>query len=474
MPNLMWPISPPPPVQLELTDEEARVLSILTSESHTVGVEEAEKRMSDVLGFIADDMGVTRSAVDRRIKDLTVMKFAPGTREVGNEALPDTMAYIINFADNMGYAVISGDNRVPEQILTYSGEGNIGDEIENPGFRLFLTGAEHYIARSIREYEQRKDSIAAVIATKIEASMTEEERAAMAEGGTRALLPGFGNTTTIIDLTGWEVSSKIGPLLPVEWGQDYPYNYYVRYNNSPDGVTPTGCVATAAAQIMAYWKYPTKIDIYSIDWNQLNQYSDRAYSPYKYRNWSGTMYGGNPNDAPLAVKQNIGIVMDFIGRKLGMKYSPDGSGAQTHDVPGMLISWGYKVVGIFSGYKVNGLDEAILKNAIDAGRPVLMEGRDAADRHAWVADGYIERRKKVRQTTTTWPAFGPPKTTVSTYYVYSYHIHHNWGWNGYYNGFFVSGCFDAPTKDKIESNATRAMRDDNYRFGIIMFPYITK
>jgi PKD repeat protein len=44
----------------------------------------------------------------------------------------------------------------------------------------------------------------------------------------------------------------VGPLLDVHWHQSEPYNTYC-----PPG-TPVGCVATAFAQIMQYWNWPTE------------------------------------------------------------------------------------------------------------------------------------------------------------------------------------------------------------------------
>ena len=50
-----------------------------------------------------------------------------------------------------------------------------------------------------------------------------------------------------------------GPLLGTRWGQGCGYNSYCPYNpESPYCFRcPTGCVATAMAQVMRYWQYPT-------------------------------------------------------------------------------------------------------------------------------------------------------------------------------------------------------------------------
>ena len=48
--------------------------------------------------------------------------------------------------------------------------------------------------------------------------------------------------------------------VPVQWGQYVPYNLYC-----PTGM-PTGCLATALAQVMAYHKYPSSYNGYNFNW----------------------------------------------------------------------------------------------------------------------------------------------------------------------------------------------------------------
>lgn len=73
------------------------------------------------------------------------------------------------------------------------------------------------------------------------------------------------NETPTIEETA--TRSIIGPLLTTAWGQSYPnhgftcnaYNYFVSETDSScdcGGTCPTGCVATAMAQIMRYWNFP--------------------------------------------------------------------------------------------------------------------------------------------------------------------------------------------------------------------------
>lgn len=76
-----------------------------------------------------------------------------------------------------------------------------------------------------------------------------------------------------------------GPLLTTRWGQSFPnhgsvcnaYNYYVTKTDEDCScdTCPTGCVATAMAQIMKYWNYPVctvdSIVEGSHNWNHLER-----------------------------------------------------------------------------------------------------------------------------------------------------------------------------------------------------------
>ena len=77
---------------------------------------------------------------------------------------------------------------------------------------------------------------------------------------------------------------SLGPLLTTTWDQEDPYNLNtpLLYNGQK---TLTGCVATAAAQIMKYWKYPaTGQSSTSYIWN------NGASSITLSRNFSASTY----------------------------------------------------------------------------------------------------------------------------------------------------------------------------------------
>lgn len=50
--------------------------------------------------------------------------------------------------------------------------------------------------------------------------------------------------------------TTVGPLLSTTWEQTSGYNDLVQNKNCPSGTAPTGCVATAMAQIMKHHEFP--------------------------------------------------------------------------------------------------------------------------------------------------------------------------------------------------------------------------
>lgn len=144
---------------------------------------------------------------------------------------PDTLMYVFNYEDNQGYAVVSA-NKNTEALIAVTEQGTYNEETEtnNPGLALYMDMAKSYVARG---------GILPPGSTII-------------GGGGLPLTEEKTETTTTI-------TADYGPLLEVRWGQEEPYNTYC-YSSS-NQLSPTGCVATALAQIFSYTGYPTSMTI---------------------------------------------------------------------------------------------------------------------------------------------------------------------------------------------------------------------
>jgi len=243
-----------------------------------------------------------------------------------------------------------------------------------------------------------------------------------------------------------EKATTVGPLCQTTWSQENDYgsgpNLYNNYCPGGTGTNQavTGCVATAMAQIMKYWNYPTKgISSSSYVDNQSNGYQEN-YGTLSY-NYATTTFDWANMPVPMLTTTStttqidaVGTLMYAAGVSVQMDYSPNGSGALVltaeANYDGVSASaqtsyvkyFGYQNViegiGLSSSTTHASINVTSAQFAdsiiaeLNASRLVQMEGDDATQGgHTWVLDGY--------------------ETSPSTMF------HMNWGWSGYSDGFFA-------------------------------------
>jgi hypothetical protein len=207
-----------------------------------------------------------------------------------------------------------------------------------------------------------------------------------------------------------QAMSAVLPLLgSITWDQS-PY-----YNAMCPGGSVTGCVATAMAQIMKYWSYP------SVGLSQTCYYDETAYGfSENYGQLCATFDTSNYNWAAMpnrvtSANAQVAKLMYDCGVSVNMDYSPTGSGAF---VTGRAPSAQNSYVQYFNYYKwsINGLTQSrdanfvtAIKNELNHNRPVQYQGTDSVyGGHSWVCDGYNS----------------------------SGDLHMNWGWSGASDGYY--------------------------------------
>ena len=272
---------------------------------------------------------------------------------------PCQQLYFFNIGNGDGFIIVSGDDRTPE-IIGYSTEGSLNKNNMPEDMRWLLTG----IAKEIESLQQSG----------------------------KALSPLTGNY------------QPIEKLITTQWNQNAPYN---ALTPKVDGKHyPTGCVATAMAQIInylhptgcealpAYTTYTKKIDMEALpattfDWSQMeDSYSSTAYAP------------------------EVAKLMLYCGQSVEMDYNTNGSGASSADVPDAAAKYfGCSVLTKMvsrADYTRDDWNELIY-NELAEQRPVYLRGSNAEGGHAFVCDGY---------------------DTDGLFHI-------NWGWGGLSNGFFL-------------------------------------
>lgn len=192
------------------------------------------------------------------------------------------------------------------------------------------------------------------------------------------------------------VKRKVEPLLTCKWSQYYPFN---KYTLVVDGQrTPTGCVATATAQMMFYHKWPKNRPT-----DYIASTGDEARRSATY--WWDDMKNTVAETTSDRSAQAVGVLMRDIGKAVRMRYYYKGSDSN--------LQYTCNAFRHVFNYSVKFLDKDFLSanqfhstviQELSEGYPVLVAGGN----HAFVFDGYDERG----------------------------FIHINWGWAGENDGYF--------------------------------------
>lgn len=226
------------------------------------------------------------------------------------------------------------------------------------------------------------------------------------------------SSTAVVNRGGRGLDSStervaIAPMLTTKWNQDAPFNDLCpkatgsAYSN---GNSPTGCVATAMAQVMNYFEWPKELpndtvtatnatkgkvslilSTITFDWdNMLDSYSD-------YTDAQGT-----------AVAQ----LMQACGYSVAMSYGVSASGAQTRNVATALVDhYNYDGRITYEKREYYNRDEweSLIYNNLSEVGPVIYAGYTGTSGHCFVCDGY----------------------SADNYF------HFNWGWGGMSDGYFL-------------------------------------
>ena len=273
----------------------------------------------------------------------------PKTRS--SQANEQPAYYIFTNPNDKKFVIISGESKLNE-LVGYGDKMTENPNDQPPYFKLFL-----------KEYERVVKEVRSKAAT------TTPQR---------------------------PIKRKVEPLLTCKWSQYDPFNKYTPLSNGQH--TPTGCVATATAQVMFYNKWPK---------NRPQDYiastGDDAKKSATY--WWDEMKNTTNDMRTEHSRQAVGVLMSDIGKAVNMRYYYRGSDSN--------LQYACNALRDKFDYTVRYLDKNFLPandflnevmQEISDGYPVLVVGGP----HAFVYDGYDEQGL----------------------------IHTNWGWGGENDGYF--------------------------------------
>ena len=191
---------------------------------------------------------------------------------------------------------------------------------------------------------------------------------------------------------GTRNANTVDPLVSTHWNQDCYYNEYCPeapgwgwggWGGGPCGHVYAGCVATAMAQVMKYWDYPTTgFGSHSYTHSEYGEQSANfAATTYQWSQMPNEVW--NSNDAVATLLYHCGV-------SVNMNYGPSGSGAQSADVETALRSY-FGYCGAKYRTKTSYQEDAwiaMLKADLDQSNPIYYSGSNGESGHAFVCDGY--------------------------------------------------------------------------------------
>ena len=264
--------------------------------------------------------------------------------------------YVFNYGQDGGFVVVSADDRT-ESVLAYSESGSF---IES----------------------QREGALWDIL------TCLDSEVAAVAAA------PFF----TARNNTDFQQQDRepIYPLITTCWNQYDPYYHCCPMDPMTGNRCAPGCVAITLAQIMKYYKYPTKTTIpipayttyTGIDMPELPTTSFDYDQMQDYYVWDD--FESNYTQEQLEAVQKLII---YAGCALHMEYSSEGS-ASVFDVERIAKYFGYRddAQHVWASAYPRATWEQMVYEELAAGRPVpYSAGAALADNHSFIIDGYDGR-----------------------------------------------------------------------------------
>lgn len=198
-------------------------------------------------------------------------------------------------------------------------------------------------------------------------------------------------------------------LNTARWSQTEPYNMQCPL----DGGVPslTGCTQTAVAVIMHYYRWPERAygvtEPYTTYTKSIDVPSRDLNHAYDWDNMLETYVEGEYSDVEATA---VATLMADLGHSFSADYGAEGTGAwPNHEA--LYENYGYSPANytyLRSLYSDDSWHD-ILRRELEAGNPIWYSGYlEDNSGHAFVLDGIDDNN----------------------------YFHVNWGWGGYYDGFF--------------------------------------
>ncbi len=221
-------------------------------------------------------------------------------------------------------------------------------------------------------------------------------------------------------------ASSVSPLLRTKWNQNAPFWNKCKFKKvltSTEYQCYTGCAATAMAQIMYYWKYPSTSP-------SLSGYTGALHGmvvpslPGKTFSWNNMKE--NYSSSTSTQRDAVATLMRYVGQVFHTDYNDKGSTVYFNSTVrnAMVNTFGYSSSAqlMTKSSSNSSFWNTWIKTELNCKRPVFYNA-SGSGAHYFIIDGY---------------------NTSGDYHI-------NWGWGGSYDGYYKLGAFN-PGSDKFNSS----------------------
>ena len=336
---------------------------------------------------------------------------------------PDTLMYLINYMNDKGWVVISGDKRT-NPILASSESGRIDQKSLGGSTVWFEDLADRIQAIKI---SNNSDTLCAFYKmwSNIDTLAFGLKRTKRSqESNLRSKYKGVELEKVLID-TKIQITldKKVGPLIQTKWGQDTPWNECTPFWQDSQDRCLTGCVAVGGAQMLYYFHYFKGIpkQFYSRGecigrvYDKKNKFIHFEFSDPSDSSWD-KMDKMTFTYPPIQTEGTklVSLLMGYVGKEVDMEYGKEGSGALHSYLTSLYSSMGIKS-------QKSEYSEELVRSSLDESLPVNISafidkkkkkilyiipiGWEYVGGHSWIIDGYKDKKTRYTYTYQWLPKF---------------------------------------------------------------------
>lgn len=405
-----------------------------TVELRQIPVEEALATLTEFLQENKGDLRDTRSGRPREIVSVSTYygshKGAQTETRAANEhedSIPN--AYLVNFGNGEGFAVLGANTAVPE-IVAVTENGQIEEDLtvifseiqdshkDNDPDDQQIDTVGYYCVEDDDFYSAAATN-AEFVSECIRSAVDCRFEMGYDEGG----------------LNSPPLTTK-EPLLNISWGQEEPYNKYCNRRNLAGKQKPalTGCSATAMAMIVAHNEYPQTLVINgeNINWAEMKK---------------DTLAGNLTSKGKDDVARLIGSIYNFVNKIA----QPGFTLITPEQIKKRMQGFGYTNVEKHCAsdftYSMKRATSAMLAD----NKPVFISAipKNWTKGHSWVIDG------------------AKYSSTQSNTYL----LHFNFGWEGLSNGYFSTSCLNPAEAEEYDNPSKKSSSSYAYSWHFRLITY---